>query len=272
MGPPARTGPMKRLPWAWPIATAACVLFCLRTAWTSTTFLNLDDDDNFGEPNLLAPSWDSVPWAFSDEAVILGVHEPISLLFRLLVRRVFLLVAPASSLMMYAKAVHLASMALHALAACLAWVVTVDALRLLDACAPPATTAAAACSAAAQGTAGAVAAEAALARRCCAAAACFVVLSHPARVEVVAWCSCQPYLLCTVFSLLALVCCTRHWRRRLGVGGGPAPVAKSRTGPWSSAALCFAALAMGSKAAAAPLPALVLLVDAYVDSAERQGF
>ena len=79
------------------------------------------------------------------------------------------------------------------------------------------------------------------------AAALFAV--HPLRVEVVAWASCQPYLPCAGFSLMAVLTYLRGWqdnRRRLA---------------WLSASVVLFAAALGSKAVPVGLPLVLVILD-----------
>jgi tetratricopeptide (TPR) repeat protein len=75
---------------------------------------------------------------------------------------------------------------------------------------------------------------------------------HPLRVEAVAWASCQPYLVCTFFCLLTVLA----YLRAFPPGGAP------RRGWITLALLCFLA-ALLSKAAAATLPVVLLILDVY---------
>jgi tetratricopeptide (TPR) repeat protein len=82
------------------------------------------------------------------------------------------------------------------------------------------------------------------------ATALFVV--HPLRVEVVAWASCQSYLPCALFSMLAVLAYLR------AVGTGPSP----RPG-WLVASLVLFGAALLCKAVAVSLPAILLILDVY---------
>ena len=74
---------------------------------------------------------------------------------------------------------------------------------------------------------------------------------HPLQVEAVAWASCQPYLLCALFCLLAVLAYLHAF--------GPGP---PRWGWWAGSLLLFAA-ALLSKAPAVALPAILVLLDVY---------
>jgi protein O-mannosyl-transferase len=75
---------------------------------------------------------------------------------------------------------------------------------------------------------------------------------HPLRVEVVAWASCQPYLLCTFFAMIAVLA----YLRACAPG---APVRRS----WLVISGMAAAAAMLSKAPAIILPAVLVILDIY---------
>ena len=120
---------------------------------------------------------------------------------------------------------HLTSLVLHALAGAIAYFV---ARRLLMAAAP------------------APAPRAAL--RFAAATAALLFAVHPLRAESVAWITERRDVLCGVFFLLAVLC----YLRWVDEGGG-----------WYWASLGAAAAALLAKPAAAPLPAVLLVLDAY---------
>jgi tetratricopeptide (TPR) repeat protein len=75
---------------------------------------------------------------------------------------------------------------------------------------------------------------------------------HPLRVEVVAWVSCQPYLPCTLFSMLAVLAYLQAART------GDA----ARRG-WLATSLVLFGAALLSKAVAVSLPAVLLILDFY---------
>ena len=75
---------------------------------------------------------------------------------------------------------------------------------------------------------------------------------HPLRVEAVAWASCQPYLPCALFSMLAVLAYLR------AVGIGPSP----RWG-WLVGSFVLFVAALLSKAVAVSLPAVLLILDVY---------
>jgi Flp pilus assembly protein TadD len=75
---------------------------------------------------------------------------------------------------------------------------------------------------------------------------------HPLRVEAVAWASCQPYLACALFSMLAVLA----YLRAFWVGQSP------RWGWLVSSFVLFVA-ALLSKAVAVSLPVVLLILDVY---------
>ena len=77
-------------------------------------------------------------------------------------------------------------------------------------------------------------------------------LAHPLRVEVVAWVSCQPYLPCALFMMLAVLA----YLRAHPAGEPPRP-------GWSLAAIVLYTAALLCKAVAVPLPLVLLILDVY---------
>jgi Flp pilus assembly protein TadD len=75
---------------------------------------------------------------------------------------------------------------------------------------------------------------------------------HPLRTEVIAWASCQPYLPCALFSLLALLAYLRAHPAK-----GP-----MRPG-WAVVAFLLFVAALLSKAVAVTLPLVLLILDVY---------
>ncbi|HWE38079.1 MAG TPA: tetratricopeptide repeat protein [Isosphaeraceae bacterium] len=85
-----------------------------------------------------------------------------------------------------------------------------------------------------------------------AAPAAALFAAHPLRAEVVAWASCQFYLLCGFFSLLCVLAYLR----------GARPEGRHRTG-WMAASWLLMLAALLSKPAAAGLPAVLVVLDVY---------
>jgi Flp pilus assembly protein TadD len=85
-----------------------------------------------------------------------------------------------------------------------------------------------------------------------AALAVALFVAHPLRTEVVAWVSCQPYLPCALFSMLTVLAYLRAHPE-----GRPA-----RLG-WAVVAFLLFVAALLSKAVAAPLPLVFLILDVY---------
>jgi Flp pilus assembly protein TadD len=73
---------------------------------------------------------------------------------------------------------------------------------------------------------------------------------HPLRVEVVAWASCQPYLLCATFALLS-------------AGAHVRATSAPRPARWRLLSLALFAAALLSKAEAVALPVALLVLDVY---------
>jgi len=75
---------------------------------------------------------------------------------------------------------------------------------------------------------------------------------HPLRVEAVAWASCQPYLPCALFSMLAVLAYLRAF-----------PMDSSPRWGWLVGSFVLFVTALLFKAAAVSLPALLLILDVY---------
>ena len=84
------------------------------------------------------------------------------------------------------------------------------------------------------------------------AAAALLFAVHPLRVEVVAWVSCQPYLPCAFFTMLAVLA---YLRREYASAAGRAA--------WLVTAWLLYVLALLCKAPALTLPAVLLLIDVF---------
>ncbi len=75
---------------------------------------------------------------------------------------------------------------------------------------------------------------------------------HPLRVEAVAWASCQPYLPCILFSMLAVLAYLRAFRTSSTPRWG-----------WLAGSFLLFVAAMLFKAAAVSLPAVLVILDVY---------
>ncbi len=75
---------------------------------------------------------------------------------------------------------------------------------------------------------------------------------HPLRVEAVAWVSCQPYLLCALFFVLAIAAYVRACEAR------PTPQVR-----WLSAAFLLYGISLLCKAPSVSLPAVLVILDIY---------
>jgi hypothetical protein len=75
---------------------------------------------------------------------------------------------------------------------------------------------------------------------------------HPLRVEAVAWISCQSYLLCALFFVLALLSYLRAF------GAGPASRAR-----WLNTSLALYVISLLGKAPSVGLPAVLVILDIY---------
>lgn len=88
----------------------------------------------------------------------------------------------------------------------------------------------------------------------CAAAAALLFAVHPLRVEPVNWISAQPYLPAALFYMLGVLAYVRGFR---DAGPGRTPYR------WLALTTACYCLAVGSKAVAVTLPAILLLLDVY---------
>ena len=184
-------------------------------------FVNWDDDQNFlDNPFYRGLGVAQVKWAWS--TFWLGVYQPLAwLLFE--AQYVFWKLDP--------RGYHLTSLLLHTANAVVLYVLTVTLLVRCrpDSCLRGPWT----CSLGAG-----------------LATALFAV--HPLRVEAVAWASCQPYLPCALFSMLAVLA----YLRAFAMGSSP------RWG-WLVGSFVLFVAALLSKAVAVSLPAVLLILDVY---------
>jgi tetratricopeptide (TPR) repeat protein len=188
-------------------------------------FLTWDDEENFLEnPYFRGLGWPQFRWAWTSYRV--GVYQPLSWI---------ILEAQYVLCDLRPWGYHLTSVVLFALDTLILFVLT---LTLLVRCRPPQDS---------QDTRGLVPAAAL-------AVALFAV--HPLRTEVVAWVSCQPYLPCASFLMLAVLAYLRAFPADAG------PDTASRTG-WLVGTFVLFVAALLSKAVAVSLPALLLILDVY---------
>jgi tetratricopeptide (TPR) repeat protein len=190
----------------------------------ANSFVNWDDDRNFiHNPHFRGLGWAQLHWAWTTE--LLGVYQPVSWMLLEVEYAIWGLV-PAGY--------HLASVLMHAGNCVLLFAL---ARMMQRRCWPG-------LYARAPGIAG-----------LCAAFAVALFAVHPLRVEAVAWASCQPYLPCAFFYLLAVISYLRAFT--------PAPAGGARRLGWLTASLVCFALALLSKAVAVSLPFVLLILDVY---------
>ncbi len=184
-------------------------------------FVDWDDELNFiKNAQYRGLGWAQVKWAWT--TFLLGVYQPLAwLLFE--VQYVVFGLDP--------RGYHLTGLVLHAAAAVALYALTV---ALLVRCRPD------------------LFLYDPWARAVGAGLATAMFAVHPLRVEAVAWASCQPYLPCALFAMLAVLAYLR------AVGAGPSP----RRG-WLAASFGLFVAAMLSKAAAVSLPAVLVILDVY---------
>jgi hypothetical protein len=187
----------------------------------SNGFVDWDDEPNFlRNPDYRGLGWPQVRWAWT--TFLLGVYQPIAWL---------LLEAQYVVWGLDPRGYLLTSLLLHATDAVVLYVLT---LALLDRCRPDPFL----------GRPWARAVGAGLATALFAA--------HPLRVEPVAWASCQPYLPCALFFMLAVLAYLR------AVGDGARP-----RWSWLAGSIALFAAALLSKAVAVSLPAVLVILDVY---------
>jgi len=202
----------------------------LVAAITTVTFLpvlangwieNIDDRLNFLEnPQYRGLGPSQILWAFS--TFQLGVYQPLAWV---------LLEAEYVLFGLAATGYHLTSLAMHVATTLVLMVLIIAVLDQCPSLAGPQN------------------------RRAVDAAAAMAALLfgvHPLRVEVVAWASCQPYLPCAFFAILATLAYLR--RNRLDT--------RSRQ-TWLLLSWVFYAMALLCKAAAAMLPVVLLVLDVF---------
>jgi protein O-mannosyl-transferase len=199
------------------IAAAVAFLPVLSNGWVV-----FDDDENFlDNVDFRGLGWPQISWAWT--TFKLGVYQPLGWMFLELEYILFGL---------NPRGYHLTSLVLHSVVAVAFYALIARVLfRLLS----PTT----------RGQHAAVMGGSAL------AAAIFSL--HPLRVEVVAWASCQPYLPCALFSVLAVLAYLHAF------DGG-----EGRHVGWLMAAWSLFLGALLSKAVAVTLPLVLLVLDIAV--------
>jgi hypothetical protein len=266
------SSPPLLLPELGVAALLAAVLLIHTTSAPAREYLSFDDPTNFVD-NLRVQSWSwaHLRWIVTD-GVLLGVWEPVSLVFRL---------ACWTSMGGSAEATHRVSIGLHAATACAAFLVAGRRWAPVPVPVPAAT-----------GPMAGHPPRMFVWWLCCWLSTLLVLGLHPTRVEVVHWASAQGYLLAT---LLALGCLAAHppphdadgvhsvvagatvqggqaagQQRAPPAGEGDTAKADTATstspcsagGRWRVVSLACYAAAVCSKPAALPLPALLVCADA----------
>lgn len=206
--------------WLLAIPLAAIVVASF-WAVTRNDFLNWDDEKNFvSNPHYWGLGWAQFRWAWT--AFLLGVYQPVAWM---------LLEAQYSMFALAPWGYHATSVLLHVSNSVILYVLTIALIgraqpTILDE--HP--------------------------WKCFASAALLTTLFavHPLRTEVVAWVSCQPYLPCASFYLLAIGAYLR---------ANPQHEEQQRRWHWASYALFVAGLL--SKAVAVTLPFVLVILDAY---------
>jgi tetratricopeptide (TPR) repeat protein len=209
-----------RRTWLVAVALVLLVVAAFSPA-LANGFIDWDDEPNFlRNSQYRGLGWPQVQWAWT--TFLLGVYQPLAWL---------LLEAQYVLWGLDPRGYHLTSLLLHAANAVVVYALTAT---LLARCRPD------------------IFLERPWARAVGAGSATALFAVHPLRVEPVAWASCQPYLPCTLFALLAVLAYLR------AVGDGPSP----RRG-WLAGSLALFAAAMLCKAAAVGLPAVLVILDVY---------
>lgn len=184
-------------------------------------FVVWDDDKNFlDNTDFRGLGWPQIRWAW--RTTVLGVYQPLGWM---------ILEVQAAAGGLNPAVYHLTSVGFHAVNAVLLYAVSVALLRR---CLPQ------------------VAAERPYLLHASAWLTAAAFALHPLRTEVVAWVSCQTYLPCVTFYLLAVLA----YLRAFPEGGG-------RRKGWLTAAWLSFVAALLCKATAVSLPGLLLVLDAY---------
>jgi protein O-mannosyl-transferase len=188
----------------------------------SNGWVVFDDDENFlDNVEYRGLVWAQIAWAWT--TFKLGVYQPLGWMLLELEYVLFGLKR---------RGYHLTSLVLHSVVAVVLYTLIA---RVLSRVLCPSTA----------GQHAAVSVGSSL------AAVLFAV--HPLRVEVVAWASCQPYLPCALFSLLAVIAYLRAFGAQ-----------ESRHVGWLVAAWLLLLAALLSKAVAVTVPVVLVVLDIVV--------
>jgi len=180
-----------------------------------------DDEQNFlGNPSYRGLGWAQIRWDWT--SFQLGVYQPLAWM---ILGAEYLLFGLKPS------GYHLTSLILYALNTVVLFVLTVSLLARCQSGREPENPRL-------------LALDAGL------AVALFAV--HPLRTEVVAWASCQPYLPCALFCMLAVLAYLQAFRDGQTLVRG-----------WMLATFALFVAALLSKAVAVTLPAVLLILDVY---------
>jgi tetratricopeptide (TPR) repeat protein len=184
-------------------------------------FVNLDDPRNFLEnPSYRGLGWRQLAWAWTTWH--LGVYQPLSWM---------LLEAQYAAWGLHPRGYHLTSVALHVLVVVALYAL---AVTLIGRCRGE------------QRDTNPVMIRAAS----CLAVGLFAV--HPMRTEVVAWVSCQPYLVCAFFTVLAVLAYLR-------AHDAPPQVHRG----WLAGSFLLFVAAVLAKGVALAMPIALLVLDGY---------
>jgi protein O-mannosyl-transferase len=211
----------------WPYVVGLLVVVCgVFSSALGGEFLDWDDDLNFTRNlDYRGLGWSNIRWAFS--TFLVGVYQPLAWLLLELQYALFAL-RPFGY--------HLTSLCLHGLNTVLVYRLIERLLALAaDVDVTPAPF---------------------LRPRRAAAFAALLWGLHPLRTEAIAWASCQPYLLCAAFVLLAALA-------HLNAAAAAAAGGTARARRWRLATLALYLAALLSKAEAIMLPAALLVLDVY---------
>jgi protein O-mannosyl-transferase len=209
-----------RRTWLVAIPLALIVIVAFLPA-LDNGFVEWDDSENFlDNPYYRGLGMAQIKWAWS--TLWVGVYQPLAW---------SLFGAQYAIWKLDPRGYHLTSLLIHAASAVVLYVLTVS---LLVRCRPDDFRKSPWTCAAGAGL----------------ATALFAV--HPLRVETVAWASCQPYLPCALFAMLAVLAYLRAF-----------PADSSPRWGWLVASFVLFVAALLFKAAAVSLPAVLLILDVY---------